>query len=181
LVLSAPSGAGKTTIARELVRKYGFVHVVTATTRPPRPGERDGVDYLFVDENTFRNWIEEGQLFEWVEIYGYLYGIPKKHLLKPLTEGKDVVLTVDVRGKRSIEKVFRNDPRVRFLTVFLLPPSLDVLKERLLKRGDPPEKIRERLEKARDELSYAKEYDYVITNDDLTQTVRRIAQIAGRG
>ena len=179
LVLSAPSGAGKTTVARRLVEDYGFTHVVTATTRPPRPRERNGIDYLFVDRETFLRWIEEGNLFEWAEIYGNLYGIPKDHLYRPLKEGRDVVLTVDVNGKRALERVFRDDPSVRFVSVFLKPPSLDVLRERLLRRGDPPEEVERRLKKAEEEMAWASEYDHVVINDDLTRTVGEIARILG--
>ncbi len=179
LVLSAPSGAGKTTVARRLTEDYGFVHVVTATTRPQRPGERNGIDYLFVDRKTFLRWIEEGNLFEWAEIYGQLYGIPKDHLYAPLKEGKNVVLTVDVNGKRALERVFREDPDVRFVSVFLKPPSLNVLRERLLRRGDPPEEVERRLRKAEEEMGWASEYDYVVINDDLNRTVGEIAGILG--
>ncbi len=179
LVLSAPSGAGKTTVARRLAEDYGFVHVVTATTRPPRPGERDGIDYLFVGRDTFLRWIEEGNLFEWAEIYGNLYGIPKSHLYAPLNEGKNVVLTVDVNGKRALERVFREDPSVRFVSIFLKPPSLDVLRNRLLRRGDAPEEVERRLRKAEAEMGWAPEYDHVVINDDLNRTVGEIVRILG--
>ncbi len=177
LVLSAPSGTGKTTIARELARRYGFHHVITATTRKPREGEREGVDYVFVDKGVFKRWIDEGNLLEYAEIYGNFYGVPKHHIYRPLSEGKNVVLTVDVRGKRSLERVFRGRPGYRFVSVFLLPPSLEELRRRLVKRGDPPQEIEKRLRLAEEEMAHAKEYDHVIVNESVERTLEKLAEI----
>ncbi len=173
LVISSPSGGGKTTIAREL-KRFGFEHITTATTRPKRPNEREGVDYYFVSRETFIKWIDEGKLFEWAEIYGNYYGVPKENLYKNLKMGKNVVLTLDVNGKRALEKVFKGDNNYRFISVFLMPPSLEELERRLKNRGESGERLKLRLSKAKEEMNYAKEYDYKLINDRVAKVVRFI-------
>ncbi len=173
LVISSPSGGGKTTIARRLV-DFGFVHITTATTRKRRRNERDGIDYHFVDEETFKRWISEGRLFEWAKIYGNYYGVPKDSLYNALRSGKNAVLTLDVNGKRSLEKVFKNDRNYKFRSVFLMPPSIEELRRRLLRRGDSYDTVERRIKEAEKEIKNSSEYDLVVINDRIDRAVKRI-------
>lgn len=173
LVISSPSGGGKTTIARGL-KKFGFEHITTATTRPKRPNEREGIDYYFVSRETFIKWIDEGKLFEWAEIYGNYYGVPKENLYKSLRKGKNVVLTLDVNGKRALERVFKEDEDYRFISIFLMPPSVEELERRLKKRGETGERLKLRLSRAKEEMNFAKEYDYTLINDRVDRVIKFI-------
>ena len=174
IVVSAPSGAGKTSLCGEAVRRIpGLVHSISFTTRPPRSHEVNGRDYHFVDEATFQGMVESGDFAEWASVHGHLYGTSKRLLQAHMAAGKDVILDVDVQGAAQLRRGY---PEGVF--VFILPPSWDMLEERLrARRSDAPEEIERRLKKARDEIRSFKEYDYVIINDVLERVVGDLCAI----
>jgi len=164
IVISAPSGTGKTTLSHMLLREFPNMEFsVSYTTRKPRSGEINGRDYWFVDRETFEKMIEEGDFLEWAEVYGHLYGTSKSQVIKALSEGKDVLLDIDTQGALNVKKNF---PEA--VLIFILPPSLRELKRRLESRGtDDEETIKKRLKIAREEIRRAPLYDYVVVNDVL--------------
>ena len=177
VVLAGPSGVGKGTIVRELLRRHPEVWLsVSATTREPRPGELDGVHYHFVSHAEFRRMREEGDLLEWAEVFGMnFYGTPRLPVQEHLEEGRPVLLEVDLDGARQVR---RTAPDA--LQVFVLPPSFEELQRRLEGRGtETPESQRRRLATARVELAAAEEFDVVIVNDDLVSAVTRLEQVMG--
>lgn len=174
VVLAAPSGAGKTTLARMLVeRTDNVVFSISATTRQPRDGERDGRDYHFVDNATFDRMIERSELAEWAVVHGNRYGTPRREITAALEQGRTVVLDIDVQGARQVRRVF-NDA----LLIFVLPPSAEELVRRLSDRAseDPAER-RRRLANAQREIEAAPEFDFIVLNDDLPQAYRRVESI----
>jgi len=175
LVLSSPSGAGKTTIARALLAgDYDLTLSVSATTRPRRPGERDGVDYLFVDRPAFERMIAEGAFLEHATVFGNLYGTPRAPVEARLAEGRDVLFDVDWQGAQQLAERARAD----LVSVFILPPSTVELERRLRRRAqDPEEVVARRMARAADEMSHWAEYDYVIVNDDLDRGVANLRAI----
>jgi guanylate kinase len=178
LVLSAPSGAGKTTIARRLRDRRGdVVFSVSATTRAPRPGERDGVDYHFVAEDQFRRMIGAGELIEWAEVHGRFYGTPLANVHAARERGEYLLLDIDVQGARQIRAAV---PQA--VHVFILPPSGEALVERLVGRGsEDDEKVQQRLRNALAEIATAAEFDHVVVNDDLDAAVEDVnAVLEGR-
>lgn len=169
VVITAPSGAGKTTIARRLLAELpGLRFSVSATTRPPRAHEQDGVDYHFVSVEDFHRLKDEGALIEWEEVYpGRFYGTPRAELER-LTPGGALLLDVDVKGALHIKELFG----AHALTIFVAPPSLSVLEERLRARGTETDKtLHIRLAWARDELTYAPRFDHVVVNERLDTAV----------
>lgn len=164
LVISAPSGAGKTTLVKRLTAEFpDFGYSVSCTTRAPRQGEQDGIDYHFLDHDEFVRQREAGAFAEWAEVHGSFYGTPLAPVRQMLDKGQDLLLDIDVQGAMQLKKTL---PGACF--VFLLPPSLAELERRLRTRGlDSDETIRRRLDNAAGEISMAQEYDYMIVNDDL--------------
>jgi len=181
LLLSAPSGAGKTTLCQELLRRRpGLSRVVTCTTRPPRPGERDGVDYHFLDPETYERKVAAGEFFEHAVVYGHGYGTLRREVLDRLRSGSDVLLNVDGQGAAAIRARAREDAVLRraLVTVFLTPPSLEVLEGRLRRRGTDPEPvIRRRLATARTEIARWHEFDYLILSGTIEEDVARLEAI----
>jgi len=173
-VVSAPSGAGKTSICQELVTVVPDLrHAVSYTTRPARPAEVQARDYHFVTEAAFRAMIKEGAFLEWAEVYGNLYGTPAAPLRQWREQGIDVLLDIDTQGASQIR---RHEPEA--VSIYILPPSLEVLRRRLEDRkGDSPDEIARRLKKAKDEVKHYRDYMYVIINDDFKSSVRQLEAI----
>jgi guanylate kinase len=174
LVLSSPSGGGKTTIAKSLLQaRDDLGYSVSATTRPPREGEREGVDYHFLTREQFTRRVAAGEFLEWATYAGNLYGTLRSEIDKIFARGRTAVLDVEIEGARQIRATFPNS-----LHLFVLPPSADVLIDRLSGRNtEPPEVIRERIIRAADELAAVAEYDYAIVNEDLVLAVAQVAAI----
>lgn len=164
-ILSSPSGAGKTTIARRLLETDGEIRMsVSVTTRPMRPGELEGRDYYFVDRAQFDRMVEAGEFLEWAEVFGHCYGTPKAHLKQGLKEGRDFLFDIDWQGTQQLYQRMEVD----VVRVFLLPPSIVELERRLAARGtDSAEVIAARMARARSEISHWDGYDYVVVNDDI--------------
>lgn len=178
VVITGPSGVGKDTLVRELKRKLGdSLHVaVTATTRPPRPGERHGVHYYFLSQGEFEDLIRKGGLLEHATVYGHRYGVPKAPLREALNQGKDVVVRVDVQGGQFIKSHY---PEA--VTIFLLPPSEEELARRLRGRGqDDPQQVALRLLVAQEEMAQAQQFDYQVVNDQLEEAVEAVLAIMAR-
>ncbi len=167
-IVAAPSGAGKTTLVRLLLEKDPGIHVsVSSTTREPRPGEKDGREYHFVDVPSFIESVSRGEFLEWAEVHGNYYGTSKRWIEAEMTAGRDVLLEIDWQGAQQVRKSF---PQA--ISVFILPPSLQALDERLSERGtDSAETIARRIAAARDEMRHVDEFDYVIINDDLQRAL----------
>ena len=174
IVLAATSGTGKTTLARRLVADSDrYVFSVSATTRPPRRGEQDGVDYHFLSRREFRKRIEGGDFVEWAEVHGRLYGTPRTEIEAAARRGEHVVLDIDVQGARQIRDTV---PDAKL--IFVLPPSVDIMMARLQRRGsEDPANVARRLHSALSELQAVPEFDYVVVNDDLDECLHEIQQI----
>lgn len=176
IIVSAPSGSGKTTIVKHLLSCFSsLAFSVSATSRKIRGGEQDGKDYFFITEEDFRNRISTGDLLEWQEVYsGSLYGTLKSEVKRMMSEGKDVIFDVDVVGGLNIKKEFGD----RALAVFVKPPSVKIIEERLNCRNtDSAETIRSRVAKAEQELTYAGKFDYVLVNDNLEHAKAEIVKV----
>ncbi|MDT7042044.1 guanylate kinase [Candidatus Nitronereus thalassa] len=173
-VVSGPSGAGKSTLCKNMVAQVPQTALsVSCTTRNPRPGEQHGVDYCFIDEPQFRGMIDRNEFVEWAEVYGKLYGTPKRQLEESMSEGIDVLLDIDAQGARQIMKQFSGA-----VYVFVTPPSLEVLRTRLYRRAsDSTEEIQRRLELAREEIANFRSYHYLIRNEDLIQATKDLESI----
>ena len=174
VVLSSPSGGGKTTIARKLLEgRKDIGYSVSATTRPPRPGERDGADYHFLGRGDFLRRVEAGEFLEYATYSGELYGTLRAEVERVLGSGRHVVLDIEVAGARQVRSRMADA-----IHVFVLPPSAEVLVQRLLRRDtEDAERVRARLAHAAAELAAVGEYDYAVVNDDLAVAVREVAAI----
>jgi guanylate kinase len=173
-VISAPSGAGKTTLIQQvMVRFPGVSYSVSHTTRPPRPGEIDGKDYFFVTEQTFTRMIQAGEWLEWARVHAHYYGTSRPFVEKQLAAGNSLLLDIDVQGARQIM-----DAGLDPVTIFILPPSIEVLRQRLETRGtDSAQTIALRLENAKKEIALTHLYQYVVKNDDLTTAADQLCAI----
>ena len=174
-ILSSPSGAGKTTIARLLLAHDGEIRMsVSVTTRAPRPGEVDGQDYIFVDQAEFDRMVADEQFLEWATVFGNSYGTPKAQVKAGIREGQDFLFDIDWQGTQQLYQKMETD----VVRVFLLPPSIDELRRRLTGRGtDPAEVIQSRMDRARAEISHWDGYDYVIVNDDIEACFAKVCEI----
>lgn len=181
ILISAPSGGGKTTLCEQLLATDpNIIRVITCTTRPPREGEQDGVDYYFLDVETFRRRVGAGDFLEHANVHGNLYGTLKSEVLSKLDLGKSVLLSVDVQGAAAIRDRAETDLRLKqaLVTVFITPPSMKTLEERLKTRGkDSPDVIDRRLGVAREEIAQWKFYDYLIPSTTIREDLRRMEAI----
>ena len=175
LVLSSPSGAGKTTLARLLLETDPNVAMsVSATTRPKRPGEVDGRDYFFIAGEKFQHMADTGEFLEHALVFGHRYGTPREPVLEALTAGRDVLFDIDWQGTQQLRQQVRED----VVTIFVLPPSREELERRLHTRAqDSAEVVAKRMAKANDEISHWAEYDYVIVNEDVARAQAQVATI----
>jgi guanylate kinase len=181
ILISAPSGGGKTTLCQQLLKsRPDMTRAITCTTRAPRPGEKDGVDYHFFDASEFLKRLHAGNFLEHATVYGNSYGILKSELLGKLREGKDVLLNVDVQGAATIREQAEGEPELKraLVTVFLTPTPLTVLEERLKKRGaDAIAVIQKRLAVAKQEIAQWKNFDYLLISGTKPEDLRRILAI----
>ena len=176
VILSSPSGAGKTSIARALVEENkSFLFSVSATTRKSRPGEVNGREYHFLTVDEFREKINDGQFLEHAKVFGNLYGTPLEPVMESINDGKDLIFDVDWQGGKQI----RSSSLSKFvISIFILPPSIKALQERLMKRAqDSSETVKDRMTKSIGEIMHWKEYDYVIVNNNFEQTLHDVKSI----
>lgn len=176
VVLASPPGGGKTTITRELMKRDPQTMIsVSATTRAKRPGEEEGKHYYFVSREKFQQMVDKGEMMEYALVYNRnMYGTPKAPVEKALSEGRDVLFDIDWQGNRRLTEIAKDD----VVSIFLLPPSWGELEKRLHDRAqDSEEEITLRLGKARDEISHYNEFQYVIVNNDLEESIRQVQTI----
>lgn len=176
LILSSPSGAGKTTLTRAIAQDggWGLDLSISVTTRARRPSEIDGRHYRFIDREAFEDLRTRDDLLEWAEVHGNFYGTPRRPVEKTLAQGRDMIFDIDYQGTRQVRQRLQDD----VVTVFILPPSFSEMRNRLERRAeDSPETIERRLANARNEMQRWSEYDYVIVNDDLDESFRALQAI----
>ena len=174
-ILSSPSGAGKTTLTKKIVKNNkNFEISISFTTRKPRPNEINGKDYHFVEKDDFNNLVKENNFFEHASIFDNYYGTHKKTVLELISKGKDVLFDIDWQGTQQLKKV----KNLSLVTIFILPPNIKILRERLLNRHKNQEKvIQKRMDKFNEEVSHWHEYNYVVVNDDLYKCYKKILNI----
>lgn len=184
IVISAPSGCGKTTLIDMLLQEYNdIVYSISCTTRAPRGEEEDGLDYHFLSPERFRELIQENAFLEYAEVHGHYYGTLKQPIVEVLAEGNSVILDIDVQGaakvREQVAKLAPDDPlKIGFVDIFINPPSLEELRARLVGRGtDSPAVIERRLANAEGEIARAGEYRYQVTNDDLSVAYKRLCDM----
>ncbi len=175
LVLSSPSGAGKSTISRALLEKHPDLTMsISATTRPMRPGEVDGKDYYFIDKAKFEDMVADGEFLEHAQVFDNYYGTPRPPVVDALEQGKDVLFDVDWQGTQQLRQNARDD----LASIFILPPSVAELERRLYARAqDPEDVVKKRMAKATSEMSHWAEYDYIIINEAIEHSVREAEAI----
>lgn len=173
-VLSGPSGSGKTTLAKHIVEKVDKVDfAISYTTRKKREGETDGIDYKFITEKKFRDMIDNNEYAEWAEVHGNLYGTPVKEIDKAIESGKDILLDIDIQGSSQIRKSYKNS-----VHIFLIPPDLNELRNRLSKRNtEKLEDLEKRMVTAIKEISKIQDYDYIIISDDIDNSLQKLESI----
>lgn len=181
LVISGPAASGKTTVCKRLQEAFPSIRrVVTATTRPPRGSERQGIDYHFLDREDFKRRIREDSFIEWAEVHGNLYGTPVESVLRPLQDESDLLLNIDVQGAETLRRKADSNPllRNRMATLFILPPSMEELRRRIVLRGrDPETEIEDRLQTALQEMEMAGTYDYILVSGSYDQDAQRAAAV----
>ncbi len=173
-IFSSPSGAGKTSLCRELVKFFPNLHrSISCTTRLPRPDEQDGVDYHFLSGKEFQEKVEKGKFAEWAPVHGYKYGSLVDVVDRCRKQGVDLVFTIDVQGANRLKEKY---PEA--VSIFILPPSLEELQKRMEKRGsESPDEIRRRFEIARKEIAQKNKYDYIVVNDDFKEALKKLKSI----
>lgn len=173
IVLSGPSGAGKGTICKELLQRGSFWVSVSATTRAPRNGEIHGMNYYFINKDDFMQRIQSDDFLEYAQVYGNYYGTPKSKVLEALDSGKDVVLEIDIQGALKVKDSYPGG-----VFIFILPPSMEELKQRIIKRGsETPESLMTRFMSAYQEINYISKYNYAVVNDNVEDAVKKIEGI----
>ena len=177
-IVSAPSGSGKTTLLQSVLKTFKDLKFsVSHTTRQPRQGERDGVDYFFTQRSRFREMVDRDEFLEWAEYYGQLYGTSRAFVEEHVASGCDVILDIDVNGARQVKEKIQDA-----ISVFIMPPSFAELERRLrLRRQESDEAIHRRLEIARGEISFCRSYDYIVVNDVLEESVQALEAIVRAG
>ena len=175
VILSSPSGAGKTTISKKLQQKYqNFKISVSHTTRTPRPNEVDGIDYFFVSHNEFKKLIQKNEFYEYAEIFGNYYGTSKKSVLDLVKKKNDILFDIDWQGTKQLSKF----KELNLLKIFILPPSKEELRKRLIQRNqDKPNVVSERLDAYERDSAHQKDYDFVVINDNLEDCFRDVEKI----
>lgn len=173
LIISAPSGTGKSTICRRLLQRHRDLrYSISGTTREPRPGEKNGRHYFFLGKDEFKRRIQRNEFLEWAVVHDHYYGTPRRFVEDSLKEGANVLLAIDVQGAAAVR---RKIPEA--VLVFVAPPSMESLKARLESRRDPSESVAKRLANSKGELSAAKSYDYLVINDDLERAIFQVESI----
>ncbi len=175
IVISAPSGTGKTSIIKEILNKYSdkILFSISVTTRPRRTNEVDGVDYYFVQEEEFKRMIENDEFIEWEKIYDYYYGTPKSEIERAKKEGKHILFELDVNGSLKLKKLYPDA-----ITIFIVPPGLEELENRLRKRNtETPETFQKRIERAKMELGMSKHFDFEVKNYNLDEAIQDVEKI----
>ena len=175
IILSSPSGAGKTTLVKLLSKKKNFFVSISHTTRTPRSNEKEGIDYFFIEKKRFQKLIEENEFLEFAEVFGNYYGTSKENIIKKLNDGHNVIFDIDWQGT---EQIIKKDLDFKVVTIFILPPSKKVLKERLSNR-DMKDKliVEERMKQFDKDILHWKNYNYVVINDDLKNCFKKIVKI----
>ncbi len=175
IIVSGPTASGKSTLWRRLVQREGVDFSVSATTRAARQGEMDGRDYHFVSAEQFQSWIDAGAFLEWAEVHGQRYGTLREHVLQSIDRGHDIVLEIDVQGERQLHKC-----GLPLVSLFVMPPSREILEQRLRGRGtESEEQIQQRLSIVAEEMSYAADYQYQVLNDNFERMEAEVEQILG--
>lgn len=170
VIISAPSGTGKSTICRKLLAKHKDLrYSISCTTRQPRPGEKNGKHYFFLDKEEFKRKISRNEFLEWAVVHENYYGTPRHYIEQSVKDGYHVLLAIDVQGAAAIRRKLPES-----ILIFVAPPSLESLKERMAARRDDHTSIAKRMANSKDELSAAKKYDYLVVNDDLEKAVHQI-------
>ncbi len=176
VIISAPSGAGKTTLVKQLLQNYPVLEFsISACSRPKRENEKNGVDYYFLDVAEFKNLISQNQFIEWEEVYpDRFYGTLKKEIERIWNNQHVVLFDVDVKGGINLKKIFGQ----KAISIFIAPPSIEILKERLKNRGtEPPETLKTRVEKAEYEMTFSNQFDFIVVNDNLNEAIQNISVI----
>lgn len=180
IIISGPSGVGKKTIIDQVIndKNLNLVYSISMTTRQPRPGEKNGVDYFFVSDEEFKKSIENNELLEWAEFANNKYGTPLFNLRNKTKEGKNVILEIEVQGASNVKRILKRD---EFISIFIIPPSIKELKKRLQKRNtENRKKIRARIKRAKKEIKLMNEYDYIVLNDNHVDAANKLREILNR-